>query len=85
MIITFDELRKVKHSLPSGSIQRIADEVGSDAETVRNYFGASHYDTGKSAGISVELGPEGGMVKLEDLTIWNLAMKILEESKVHAD
>lgn len=85
MIITFNELRRVKHSLPAGSIQKIADIVGTDAETVRNYFGASHYDTGMSAGINVEIGPEGGMVQLEDLTIWNLAMKILEESKIVAD
>ena len=39
MIITFNELRRIKDKLPSGSSQRIADELGIDVETVRNYFG----------------------------------------------
>ena len=42
MIITFNELRRIKDRLPSGSSQRIADELGLDVETVRNYFGGSH-------------------------------------------
>ena len=42
MIITFNELRRIKDRLPSGSSQRIADELGIDVETVRNYFGGKH-------------------------------------------
>ena len=42
MIITFNELRRIKDRLPSGSSQRIADELGLDVETVRNYFGGKH-------------------------------------------
>ena len=42
MIITFNELRRIKDKLPSGSSQRIADELGIDVETVRNYFGGKH-------------------------------------------
>ena len=30
MIITFNELRRIKDRLPSGSSQRIADELGTD-------------------------------------------------------
>ena len=37
--ITFNELRKIKDALPSGSMHRIADELGLDADTVRNFFG----------------------------------------------
>ena len=37
--ITFNELRRIKDSLPDGSTQRIADELGLKVETVRNYFG----------------------------------------------
>ena len=33
--ITFNELRRIKDSLPDGSIQRIADELGLKVETVR--------------------------------------------------
>ena len=42
MIITFNELRRIKDRLPSGSSQRIADELGIDVDTVRNYFGGKH-------------------------------------------
>ena len=34
--ITFNELRKIKDSLPSGSMHRIADELGLNVDTVRN-------------------------------------------------
>ena len=37
--ITFNELRKIKDSLPSGSMHRIADELNMSVETVRNFFG----------------------------------------------
>ena len=32
--ITFNELRKIKDSLPSGSMHRIADELGLHVDTV---------------------------------------------------
>ena len=35
--ITFNELRKIKDSLPSGSMHRIADELGLHVDTVRNF------------------------------------------------
>lgn len=44
MVITFNELRRIKDKLPSGSSQRIADELGIDVDTVRNYFGGKHDD-----------------------------------------
>ena len=37
--ITFNELRKIKDSLPSGSMHRIADELGLHVDTVRNSEG----------------------------------------------
>ena len=36
--ITFNELRKIKDSLPTGSMHRIADELGMSVETVRNFL-----------------------------------------------
>ena len=33
-MITFNELRQIKDMLPSGSMQKIADELGLDVETV---------------------------------------------------
>lgn len=68
-MITFNELRQIKDMLPSGSMQKIADELGLDVETVRNYFGGDHYDEGKAVGLHIEQGPNGGIVKLDDTTI----------------
>ena len=41
--ITFNELRKIKDSLPSGSMHRIADELGLNVDTVRNFFGGHNF------------------------------------------
>ena len=36
--LTFNELRKIKDQLPSGSMRQIAEKLNLDEETVRNYF-----------------------------------------------
>ena len=51
--ITFNELRRLKDSLPDGSTHRIADELGISVETVRNYFGGHNFKDGKSCGIRI--------------------------------
>ena len=79
MIITFNELRRIKDRLPSGSSQRLADEVGLDVETVRNYFGGKHFDAKGSVGVHFEQGPDGGVVTLDDTAILDAAMRILNE------
>ena len=78
MTITFNELRRIKDSLPDGSMGRIAQKLNLDAETVRNYFGGTNFDDGESTGIHLEQGPDGGIVFLEDETILNTAREILE-------
>ena len=82
MTITFNELRRIKDSLPDGSMGRIAKKLNLDAETVRNYFGGTNFDDGESTGIHLEQGPDGGIVFLEDETILNTAREILEENAV---
>lgn len=77
--ITFNELRRLKDSLPDGSTHRIADELGLSVETVRNYFGGYNYKDGKSCGIHIEPGPDGGLVVLDDTTILDRALQILAE------
>ena len=72
-------MRKIKDSLPSGSMQRIADELRVDVETVRNYFGGHNYKEGGSCGVHIEPGPDGGLVMLDDTTILDVACRILEE------
>ena len=81
MHITFDELRRVKHELPTGSVKKIAAELGIEEQTVRNYFGAKKFQDGKIVGMHIQQGPEGGIVDLEDDTILNLAKKIIEGAK----
>lgn len=77
--ITFNELREIKDHLPNGAMHRIADELGIEVETVRNYFGGANYDRGKSVGMHIEQGPEGGIILLDDTTILEKAQNILQE------
>ena len=77
MNITFKELRNIKHSLPTGSIRKIAQELEVEEQTVRNYFGAKKYDDGGIAGKHIQPGPDGGIVSLKDTKILDLARRIL--------
>jgi hypothetical protein len=79
--ISFNELRKIKDSLPSGSSQKIADNLGISVETVRNYFGGYNYKDGKSVGVHIEPGPDGGLVTLDDTIILDMALELLEKAK----
>ena len=54
---TFNRLREVKDSLPHGSMDKIAEELGVSADEVRAYFNG----TGSAdAGYHIEPGPDGG-------------------------
>ena len=79
--ITFNELRRIKDSLPSGSMRRIADELNMTVETVRNFFGGHNFKNGKSVGIHLEPGPDGGLVMLDDTTVLEKALQILRETE----
>lgn len=83
MTITFNELRRIKDSLPDGSMKRIADELNLSVETVRNYFGGANYEEGETVGIHLEKGPNGGIVVLDDTTILNMAKDILAKEGVN--
>ncbi|MBR0041506.1 MAG: DNA-binding protein [Bacteroides sp.] len=78
--ITFNELRKIKDSLPDGSMHRIADELGLEVDTVRNFFGGHNFKDGKCVGIHIEAGPDGGLVTLDDTTVLDKALDILNEA-----
>ena len=79
--ITFNELRRIKDSLPTGSMHRIADELNLSVETVRNFFGGQYFKLGESVGIHLEPGPDGGLVMLDDTTVLDKALQILKESE----
>ena len=79
--ISFNDLRKLKDSLPDGSMHRIADKLNITVQTVRNYFGGSNYDFGKNCGVHIEPGTNGGIVVLDDSTIYDMAVDILKEQE----
>lgn len=82
--ITFEQLRDIKHQLPSGSVKRIAKELNIDEQTVRNYFSAgrtSHGEITSDLHMHIQPGPNGGAVHLEDTTILDIARRIIDESR----
>ncbi len=64
--ISFNDLRRLKDSLPDGATHQIADKLNITVQTVRNYFGGSNYEFGKNCGVHIEPGPDGGIVVLDD-------------------
>jgi len=80
-MITFNELRRIKDALPHGSMQKIAGRLNLDEDTVRNYFGGTHYKNGEGStvGLHVEQGPNGGVVILDDTAILDVARELLGE------
>ncbi len=84
MVITFEELRHIKDKLPHGSMERIANELNLNVDTVRNYFGAEHFEgPDKIADVHFEKGTSGGVVRLEDTKILECAKKILMEHNLN--
>ena len=81
MNITFSELRKIKHQLPSGSVKRIADELNLNEQTIRNYFGAKKFESAKIVGWHLQPGPKGGIVNINDTKILEMAREIIKESQ----
>ena len=73
--ITFNELRRIKDSLPDGSMHQIADKLNLTVQTVRNYFGGTNYEYGNNCGLHIEPGPEGGYVILDDTQILDMVEK----------
>lgn len=79
MKITFNDLRKIKDELPSGSIKLLSKEFNMTEDTIRNYFGGSNYENGSTVGIHMESGPNGGIVLLDDSSIFERAKELIAE------
>jgi len=81
MAITFNELRKIKDTLPAGSMKKIAERLNIEEDTVRNYFGGTHFKQGegRTVGVHLEQGPDGGIVTFDDETILGLAKEMASE------
>ena len=78
-VISFNELRRLKDSLPNGAMQEIADKLSLDVETVRNYFGGQNFKDGGAIGVHLEAGPDGGLVTLDDTTVFDMAVGMLNQ------
>ena len=83
--ISFNDLRRLKDALPDGATARIADKLNITAQTVRNYFGGSNYEFGKNCGLHIEPGPDGGIVVLDDTTIYDMAVNNIQEEEDKAE
>ena len=81
MYITYDELRAIKHRLPTGSIRKIADTLQVNEQSVRNYFGANKDQSEDMIGRHIQPGPKGGVVHIENTKIIEMAKKIISESQ----
>ena len=81
MNITFSELRKIKHQLPSGSVRRIANELNLSEQTIRNYFGAKKFEGKPVIGWHLQPGPNGGIVNIKDTKILELARSIIKAER----
>jgi transposase len=81
MNISFEELRAIKHQLPTGSVAQIAKELDISEQTVRNYFGANKFGEGDITGKHIQPGPNGGIVNLKDTSILEAAQRILAKIK----
>lgn len=79
MKITFNDLRKIKDELPSGSIKLLSKEFNMTEDTIRNYFGGANYENGSTVGIHMESGPNGGIVLLDDSSIFERAKELIAE------
>lgn len=79
--IEYNELRKIKDSLPDGSIHKMAKELNLTVETIWNYFGGHSYKDGESCGVHIEAGPNGGIVLLEDTAILDMALEMIDKDK----
>jgi hypothetical protein len=84
--ITFNELQRIKKSLPIDSMNSIANELNANVDSVQNFFNGYHFKEGKCIGIYFEPGPDGGLIMLDDaatlhVAILNFALKILLKKK----
>ena len=79
MNITFDELRSIKHQLPTGSVSKLAQALKLPEQTIRNYFGAHDYNEGDITDNHYHPGPNGGIIQLQDTKILDAAKQIIAQ------
>lgn len=78
IIITFDELRKIKNQLPKGAILFIARELNYTVQMVRNYFGSRKIDGYSIPDMHHQPGwVEGGLIIMGERRVLEIAHRII--------
>lgn len=80
LVLSFNELRQIKDSLPSGSMKVIASHLNLSIDEVRSFFGSDNFVESENSGIHYEPGPDGGLLMIDNPSILNEAFKILKNS-----
>lgn len=75
---TFNHLREVKDSLPHGSMDAIAAELGIASDDVRSFFNGNG---SAEIGYHIEPGPDGGIVEFANTRILEVALRIVWEQR----
>ncbi|MGM9837644.1 MAG: DNA-binding protein [Paludibacteraceae bacterium] len=75
---TFNRLREVKDSLPHGSMDVIAKELGIEPDAVRAFFKG---ENNVECGYHIEPGPEGGIIELTNTRILEVALRLAWEAQ----
>ncbi len=84
--ISFNDLRRIKDSLPDGSMHKIADQLNCTVQTVRKTTSeAATMSLVRIVAFTLSRGPHGGIVVLDDTTIYDMAIAILEEQQAAKD
>lgn len=85
MVISFEELRNLKDSMPPGSIEKIAEDLGLEPDRVRNYFGGDHFEKGQAiSGVHFEKGANGGLVEIQNTEILEAARNIVKRNAANS-
>ena len=83
MYITYDELRDLKHLLPTGSVKLIASQLDISENRVRNFFGGNRKDPSVIVDLHRQPGPNGGLYYTDETKIIELARRIISYRTRH--
>ena len=75
IILSYKELRRIKDSLPSGSMRAIAKRLNVKESLVRSFFRA---EKAEDLGFYMESGPDGGLLFIDNSKILDAAFEILK-------
>ena len=79
-LLSMNEQQHVNKDSVSDKNEEIAKEMNMDEQTVRNFFGGDNYTDGQTVGFHLEPGPDGGICRIDDSSVIERALCIIDES-----